>query len=265
MSRDMHLLIKNVKQFLYMLFAFALLSAVNIPHALAQQNSGQKLLTGRVINSKDSSPLPDVHIINIKSARGTSSNANGSFMIMVEQHDQLLFQSLGFHNDTLVIDFNQYDDYVVIALREQVYELPVVEVFPYNSFTDFKYAFLNFKDKEPVYELHLPNLPNLAVPSEGFGVTIPGPITAIYDQFSKRGRELRKYQEVLVAEDLHRRASRVVNVETVKRYTTLQDEAEIYRFLRYCNMSDEYIVSVSEYEVYRQLLACFNQYTLEKK
>lgn len=264
MPKDIQSMIRNIKYFLFTLVAFIALLAINIPNSFSQEVTGQKLLSGRVINSKDSSPLPDVHIVNIRSARGTISNANGSFVLLVESGDQLLFQSLGYHNDTLMIDFNHFNDYEVIALREQVYELPVVDVFPYNNFTDFKYAFLNFKDKEPAYQLHLPELPNLAEPSNGFGVTIPGPITAIYDQFSKRGRELRKYQEVLIADNLQRRASRVVNVETVRRYTSLKDEAEIYRFLRYCNMSDEYIVSVSEYEVYQQLLACFQQYTLEK-
>jgi hypothetical protein len=221
----------------------------------------KKFLMGRVVSESSSVPVANAHIINLMSARGTHTSADGSFVILVAAEDRLLFQSIGFANDTLYISSEIFaEGYVMVELAERIYELPQVDVFPYPTFTDFKFAFLNRQVPDDTYELRLPELPNLTQPGEGFGVRIDGPITALYNQFSRRGRELREYQNVLVREDLRRRASRIVNVEIVRRYTSLEDEAEIHEFLRFCNMTDEYILSAGEVKVYEQLLACYRQY-----
>jgi len=236
--------------------------AMFFQHLAANEAIESKIFRSRVVQLSDSTSIPNVHVINLRNGRGTSSAADGSFKMVVEAGDKVLFTALGFHNHTLMVDSIMFENELptVVVLAEKTYDLPVVEIYPYATFTDFKYAFLNFEDPEPAIKLNLPKSMQIAAPGEGFGVTINGPIQALYDQFSKRGKELRNYQEVVEKEELRRKASRVVNVETVRRYTHLQDEAEIYRFLRFCNMSDEYIVASAEYEVYQQLLACYRQY-----
>jgi hypothetical protein len=250
-----------------LMMLFFCIHAILFQQLAAQEPTDRKIFRSRVIQQSDSTSIPNVHIINQRNGRGTTSAADGSFMMVVEPDDKILFTALGFHNHTLLIDSLMFENELpeVVAMDQRSYDLPVVEIYPYATFTDFKYAFLNFKDPEPEIELNLPKSFSIATPGEGFGVTIQGPITALYDEFSKRGKELRKYKEVLEKEDLHRKASRVVNVETVRRYTHLQDEAEIYRFLRFCNMSDEFIVASNEYEVYQQLMACYQQYCEMKK
>jgi hypothetical protein len=231
-------------------------------HLVANEPKEGKIFRSRVVQLSDSTSIPNAHVINLGNGRGTSTAADGSFNMAVEAGDKVLFTALGFHNHTLIVDSAIFENELptMVVLEEKMYDLPVVEIYPYATFTDFKYAFLNFKDPEPAIKLNLPKSFNIATPGEGFGVTIKGPITALYDQFSKRGKELRNYQEVIEKEELRRKASRVVNVETVRRYTHLRDEAEIYRFLRFCNMPDEYIIASTEYEVYQQLMACYQQY-----
>jgi hypothetical protein len=245
-----------------LIIIFLCIYAMIIQDLAAQEPMERKIFRSRVVQQSDSTSIPNVHIINLRNGRGTTSAADGNFIMVVEPGDRILFTALGFHDLTLLIDSAMFEDElpVMIAMDVRSYDLPVVEIYPYATFTDFKYAFLNFKDPDPEFKLNLPKSLNIATPGEGFGVTIKGPITALYDQFSKRGKELRNYHEVLEKEELHRRASRVVNVETIRKYTHLRDEAEIYRFLRFCNMSDEYIVASNEYEVYQQLMACYQQY-----
>jgi hypothetical protein len=221
----------------------------------------KKFLMGRVVNPTNNAPLPNVHIINLRSAAGAFTSQDGSFIILAAATDRLLFQSVGFSSDTIQLNAQIFEEgYLIVELADRVYELPQVDVFPYPTFTDFKYAFLNKKVADDNVKISLPQLPNLVQPGEGFGLRIDGPITAMYNQFSRRGREIREYQNVLEREDLRRRASRVVNAEVVRRYTGLENDAEIEAFLKFCNMSDEFIVANQQYVVYEQLLACFQQY-----
>lgn len=97
----------------------------------------------------------------------------------------------------------------------------------------------------------------------GFGVAIPGPITFLYDRFSKRGKAQRKYQNVLIQEDLARRAKRVVNPQIIERLTGLKEREKINDFLIYCSITDEYVVNTRETEVYARIIACYEGYEAE--
>lgn len=234
--------------------------------ARAVQSPG--LLRGKVISLGDSTAIPNVHIINLTNARATTSGAEGQFGIPASPGDSIRFQAVGFETRVLGISqevLNQQEDWVV-RLEVKIYELPVVEIWPYQSFSEFKYAFLNFKDPEPEFELELPEVSLDAIPGNrppGLGVVIPGPITFLYDRFSRRGKAQRNYQEVLRQEGLAARAARVVNPQVIERLTGLKEREDINAFLIYCGITDEYVVSTREAEVYARIIACYEAYVRE--
>ncbi len=59
------------------------------------------LLKGKVISLKESTAIPNVHIINLNSAKATISCAEGWFWIPAAAGDSLHFQAIGF--ETLVL------------------------------------------------------------------------------------------------------------------------------------------------------------------
>jgi hypothetical protein len=219
-------------------------------------------LRGFVVDERDSTAIPNVHIINLNRVKGTTSGNDGSFGILVNPGDSILFRAVGFVSDTLKItpEILVSQDRIIITLMDKTYQLPTVDVYPWATFTDFKYAFLNFEDPDPPLNLNLPPVEFQAEPGEGVGIVIPGPITALYDHFSRRGREMAKYREVSDEAEMARRASRVVNPDIVKRLTGIESEQEYYIFLDFCNISNEYITSTQEYIVYQRILQCYKQY-----
>lgn len=224
------------------------------------------ILHGVVIGQSDSLPIPHAHIINLSRARGTAADEQGRFALPVSPGDHLRFQSVGFDSLSLAVtkDLLSDSDSLVVILPEKITELPGVTVWPYATFAEFRHAFLNFKDPEPELSLHLPELSYQVSPEDrppGLGVVIPGPITFLYEQFSRRGRSERNYQRVLAEEAFARRAARVVNPDVVRELTGLQDEEEIHAFLLFCGMSHEYIANARESEVYQQILHCYRQYS----
>jgi hypothetical protein len=217
---------------------------------------------GLVVHAADSTALGSVHVINLSRERGTASAENGSFAIAASEGDQIMFQSVGFTNDTITVSLGDMDPgrILLVRLQPRTYELSAVDVFPYATFAEFKHAFLHFKDPEPEFDLHLPELPYIPPADGSGGVVISGPITYLYDRFSKRGREWTRYQEVLESESLALQAVRIVNPDLVRRYTELEDEEEIREFLDYCKLSDEFIVRSPRHAVYEALLACYRDY-----
>lgn len=230
-----------------------------------------KMIKGKVISLKDSAAIPNVHIINLNSAKATISGAEGGFWIPAAAGDSIRFQAIGF--ETLVLFISRgllgKDEDWVVALEEKIYQLPVVDIFPYQTFSEFKYAFLNFKDPdEPELKMELPEVvpePDLEKMPPGFGVVIPGPITFLYDRFSRRGKAQRNYQNVLRQEELAIRAARVVNPRVIERLTGLKDRVEINAFLIHCGITDEYVVNTREAEVYARIIACYEAFVADGK
>ncbi len=233
----------------------------------ANLNMDIKRLPGVVIQKEDSAAIENVHVINLTRMRGTSSLDDGSFAINMMEGDTILFQAMGFKNDTIFVTekFFRETDYVIIELRKRIYDLPGVDVFPYATFSEFRQAFICFDDDKitdtvPRIDLDLPEQLYLAPTSEGAGVTMTGPVTLLYEQFSQRGREKRKYREVKEQAKKDEKMSRLVNPTVVKRLTGLEDIQEINDFLDFCNLSYDFVVNSKEYQVYQTLLICYRQY-----
>jgi hypothetical protein len=228
----------------------------------AQTQDRPVTLRGFVVDERDSAAIPNVHIINLNRVRGTTSGTDGSFAIMVYPGDSILFQAVGFVSDTLKISQEMLvsGHRIILPLTDKTYQLPTVDVYPWATFTEFKYAFLNFEDPDPPLDLNLSKIEFQPEPGERVGIVIPGPITALYDHFSRRGREMAKFREVSEEAELARRAARVVNPDIVKRLTGIESEQEYYIFLDFCNITNEYIVTTQEYQVYQRILQCYKQY-----
>ncbi len=242
------------------------------PHfIIGDVNNQTKRLQGKVIKQEDGTALANAHVINLTRVTGTSTLNDGSFKITVSKGDSIMFQSVGFKNDTLFIDEKLYreKDHVVIALEKKIYVLPGIDIFPYATYAEFKQAFIHFDDDKvdtvPSIDLDLPEQLYLAPTSEGAGIRMTGPISFLYDQFSQRGREKRKYAEIKEEERKEKRISRLVNHTSVRMLTGLEDDEEIDEFLDYCNLSYEFIVNSKEYQVYQAIIICYENYKYRRR
>lgn len=268
----------NSLPFLLLLFVFTDLKA-------------QVAVTGPVVSiegfitNSQGKYIENVHVVNVTGSRGTTSNWQGQFKINAYPGDTLRATCVGY------IPFNyhipRYGQSPVIpmhiVLQVDTLEISGVEIYPWPADAKaLKEAVLAMEDQTPkvtdlklndpkFYNTPLPggqlpqssSTPGLANP--GLTVTIPGPITALYDAFSKEGKSKRKF-ESLINQDVKKVvAARRYNAEIVKQVTSFKTDKEIQDFMLYCNLSIDFIVSSTEYDLYKAIHECMLAYNAEKK
>jgi hypothetical protein len=86
---------------------------------------------------------------------------------------------------------------------------------------------------------------------------LESPITAMYMQFSKRGKEQRKlasiFEQILIDEEVKKK----LNPEILRQLTG-DDYLEFEKFRRYCfSLTDYYILSHDGYDLYYKVMECY--------
>jgi hypothetical protein len=248
--------------------AFGCLLYISSADILSQGNDpGIRKLTGIVVQKADTASIPGVHVINISRQRGAVSDSGGSFAIDVCKGDSILFQAIGFNNGTLFISDTIYfsNINIIIPLESQTYELSGVTVSPLPSYAEFRRSVINFKDTMPDFRSNLTGI-NL-IPASGHAPlpNLFSPVSFFYARFSKRGKEIIKYREVIDQEKAVIRSGWVFDHDLVRRITGLEDEEEILSFLSYCKITGDFLQNTPETEVYEALLACYQSYIENKE
>jgi hypothetical protein len=127
------------------------------------------------------------------------------------------------------------------------------------TYAEFRRQFLELKVEDPLANLRmvLPSpkeMRNLAYP-EG-GIVVQGPISFLYDRFSKEARSNRIYAGLVKKDVAYARYSYAL----ITRITGLTDEDEIREFIDFCALQIQFILKASDYELYAAIMNCFSEY-----
>jgi hypothetical protein len=212
--------------------------------------NAQIIISGKTIR-KDSTfyNIDQVMVINKRTNTGVFSDIKGNFTINADSHTVIIFKKLGFETDTLKV-WNSWNliknnrIYIDIYMKVKPIMLP--------SFT-FNYKHVSIdpveRRKEWSYVLDRSH------------ASAQSPITALYQQFSKKGKELRKL-EALYYEDEKRRYME----ERFSRFkavllTGLAGK-DLDGFLFFCRPSYELMMMYNDYELYTRINQCYEEYKL---
>ena len=123
-----------------MLLAMALSSEV-----VAQTNPGDRIIqvSGLVMTADSSDVIRGMNIFNPHNGRGTYSDIKGWFSWPFLAGDTILFSAIGFKNRQIIIPEDAPEQYTLImAMEEEVVNLPDVEINPFPTEEIFKEAIL---------------------------------------------------------------------------------------------------------------------------
>ncbi len=162
--------------FLFSFFSLVALRAQDEPHLIQ--------LSGLVLDGSDAHlvPVPYANIYVLGKWRGTYSDFNGFFSLVVEQGDSLEFSAVGYKTVKFAVpDSLQDDRYSMVQLmtRDTV-NLPTAVVFPWPSKEHFRLEFLAMDVSAEMQERAMRNLANERLRQMQYGVAMDANENADY-------------------------------------------------------------------------------------
>ncbi len=143
---------------------FLLLGVGHAQDTPARQEDDKELIqfSGMVLDGSDRElyPVPYANIYIKQKGRGTYSDFNGFFSIVVEKGDNVVFSAIGYRTVEITIpDTLQEDRYSLVQLMSRdTFNLPETVVFPWPSREHFKLEFLAMDVTQELQERALENL-----------------------------------------------------------------------------------------------------------
>lgn len=214
-------------------------------------------LSGVVIDEKTHERIPNTHVINKRTLKGTLSNNDGSFTIKLEWGDTIVFSNIVYQYLYFIYsDSSTALNDVVIELKEQNYLLGDVSIFSYKLTTN--------KDRE--MDIKPPRMPSNSELSDGKIVNAgPGqPAEYLYNLFGSKPRQLRMLAQ-LKAEDYYREVlEQNSNRRKVEQLTGLTQQ-DLEAFMFYCKYSAASMRTMNDYEFLLSVQRCYKLYVNERE
>ncbi|MEY2923819.1 MAG: hypothetical protein RLZZ337_359 [Bacteroidota bacterium] len=233
---------------------------------MCQLGFGQsKVFKGQFRSFANGEPILYGKVVTGKTTRLT--NIDGYVEIGYTLGDLITITHLTY--DTLEINPLDYakNDTVIFYLKPRVY---VLKEFSFSAlgprvFFDQKFVKndLGKSDEETIREkLKLiqmrQELIGLDRSAQG-GVVLGSPITALYDRYSRAGKEKALYAMLIEQDKLDKAAYKKFDDVIVKTLTSYDDK-ELQDFIKFCSFHPTYIAAVDALELYYEILHCRDEY-----
>lgn len=210
----------------------------------------QLALRGRVVDKDSNSVLPFVYIINKSNGNGTMSDNNGRFSLVTGENDTLLCSYVGYVKKFQPVKELVADEKgeVRLVMQQSAIPLDVVNV------TTFQ-----IKPYEREYMQDIIDRSKIRTMSY-----LESPISALYMNFSKEGRQIRKlakiFEDVMIEEQVQKKLSPAI-LARLTGDNTIDYEA----FRKYCYyVSNYYIVSHEGVELYSRVMDCYRRWKTDQ-
>ncbi|MDJ1495763.1 hypothetical protein QNI19_22695 [Cytophagaceae bacterium DM2B3-1] len=260
------------KQLFFLLLYLGLMSGgiCTIQAQVSRFSPGGVLVQGFTLQRDSMTVAPYVTIVNKRSQFGTISADNGYFSIFAQRGDTLEFSAVNLQTAIYVLPAYYAADRVAVraVMNSKTYQLNEVVVRPYTE-KQFKKDFLALQLPDEQPELQLPAIPRLATPSSvaqsgaGVGVVFSGPLTALYNSFSREAKSRKKLAKMMAEDKRKKMYEAKVNPFFVGKITGLSG-ADLDEFMKYCTLSEEFVIEANEYDVAMALQECLKNFKAER-
>jgi hypothetical protein len=217
-------------------------------------------LNGKILNREDGLPVPYVHVVNMRTHGGTTTDYRGNFSMEILNVDTLGISSMGFVREYITIPPKHHPDSVfTIWLRPIRFAIGEVEVKGKSNAVQME----GISTGKPV-DID-PELRGDAFNSKPpWYAAVFSPASFIQYHTSRKEREKREVRKVMVSEKRWEYLSQYYNKDIVMDLTGL-DEAEADSFMIYFNSKGMLNQTDNEYEVRDAILQEFELYRKEKE
>lgn len=212
------------------------------------------IVKGKVIQHPELG-FSDFIVVNLTTNRGEFGKKDGTFEIAIHPRDDIRVSCLGFK--TITVSFRDSVYKPVYHLEVQMKQLSIqfdkpVIIRPKPSYEDLREA----QEKIGVNEY----VPIVASPVDAF----ESPITAIYQMFSKKEQEKRKYVDLLNQKQLENALKDITRYHMESGLFDLEED-EVVTFIATCPLQEEFVKHASLYDVSVALQSCYERYKAKRR
>jgi hypothetical protein len=207
-------------------------------------------ISGTVYEEDSVTAMPFVNLVNARNGNGTLSDYNGHFTLIALNTDTIIFSYVGFARKKIpVAMIKNLSDSTKRPLKVVMRRI-MVNLAPATAFaTKYRQNEVDYMKRYVKQHATLKRIDALE-----------SPITALYQQFSRKGREQRKLQEIFERILVEEEVAKKFNPEILRQLT--EDEFIDYeRFRRYCwYLTDDFILTHEGYDLYSPIMDCYKRW-----
>jgi hypothetical protein len=213
---------------------------------------------GKILDSEDI-PVSFAHILNFHRKNNAITDSTGFFKLLVVVKDTLRITAIGYDTKYIGIDekFQQDTSIHIIRLEKKIYDLPTVNVYELR-WQIFKAEFMEQKVEEDKTAQRISNWMANLVPSDELRMIFQAS-RGVGFQLPYKSKAEKSRKKVAKMEQKNAIISPKFNDKLITNLTGLQGK-DIYKFLQYCNFSDDFLIQSSEYEIIEELLVKWDLY-----
>ncbi len=218
-------------------------------------NAQTYVIKGRVLEQDSLNAVPFVYIVNKNTNKGELANNEGYFSIMVNEQDTIIISEISHHMRKVAVK------YLDEKIKNGNKNLNVYLIKKYFRIDEAVVVGTRITESERQYMTRKLSEINLYKKAGTFnGLTLEGPITALWYKFSKRGKELQKLEKLYSGLFYQEQAEKKLNATILHRLTE-DDTIDYNRFRKFAwYLSDEYIANHDGYELYSAVLNAYKSY-----
>lgn len=219
--------------------------------SLLARSQNPVAVRGIILDGDSTTVMPFVYVINSNTGDGQMSDFNGKFAVSARLSDTILFSFVGYLKLKVPARklYREDGSEAKVVMKQVTYALSQVVV------SDFK-----LKPYEKDYMKRVIEHSKMPVVN-----AMQSPITALYMQFSKKGKEQRKLAAIFEQIFEEQEVAKKFNPEILRKLTG-DENIDFERFRKYCYyLSNDYILSHEGYDLYYRVMDCYYRWRDENR
>jgi len=239
-------------------FLFVITLVISVSKLSAQS---YVLINGKVWDLKGES-LVGAHALNTSRNYGTFTDSEGKFFLVMATQDSLKVSMIGYKpfyfKIPVGLSAQSYSLNVTLVADTMLLQTATIRPYPL-TYREFRQEFLALElpEEAALKRLQLPNEPfrSKYTTPEGY-LALPGPVSLLYNAFSKEAKELRKLQAIREKENLRNKLLSIIALEVLLYRYGVETTDDIDELIYMCGITKDYLNSTPHYLIARRISAC---------
>lgn len=228
------------------------------------------IIKGKVIDKSIGNCIPSANIFNESDRHWEHANESGEFKLWVDIGDTLVFSSIGYLSELIIVSMNQIKDSMIINLEARSYEIGEAIIKVPKKYSQFEQDFINLDLPQTELDRVSEKL-NETANQVALKADYDREVKEVFDREkgtlfvlgkpikTKKEKQHKKLNKAVKSDDQQKKIDLKFNREIVKKYTQLSED-DLTDFMIFCNFSKEFLLNSNEYEIGKAIIEKFKEY-----